>query len=220
MNQMTHWKTFSQPYPHQYNYHPNQILHSPNHRFQAIPKNYQYGSFIEPYKPKEEKKEECDGLENFLKDIEIISLLIGIASLFKGILSLIGASLSIIFTKINVYLVGVPSRILTILRRTGVTIPENIETLFSTLEIIFTAMETAFWIPFEQFNNFLHFLGEALAVVSLSLAAITTFSDLWKHDLEKLVGPKIFKVIEDYGCRNKFDSERLRHKFWKWLNNK
>jgi hypothetical protein len=157
-------------------------------------------------------------LENLLKDIEIISLILGIASLVKGISSLLGSTLSILFTKVNAYFINVPSRILTILRRSGVEIPENVETVFSNLEILFAAMETGFWIPFEQWNIFIHFLGEVLAVLSLGLAAIATFSDLWEPELEGLVGRRAFRFIQRYGCGNPFRGPDLvAEKLWDFL---
>jgi hypothetical protein len=215
MNEAGHWK------PSYSNYRNSYAIYSQNpgrdHNYYNPP-YYGYGHLSSRSRSEAHTgMEECDGVENLIKDIEIISLLLGIASIMKGIFSLLGTSLSILFTKFNVYFIGVPSRILTILRSIGIEVSTTVENIFSGLEIMFTAWETSFWIPFEQFNNFIHFLGEVLAFFSLTLAAFTIFSDLWKNDLEKIAEWKSFKFIQSYGCHNGFDSEAFAKKLLKWF---
>jgi hypothetical protein len=166
------------------------------------PNTFQANQFPIRHLELDRRMKDCDGTKNLLTDIGIASILFGFASLFNGLYGKLnlGVIFEPLFPNLNLRFLG-PSLISTIKNADLNVSPAVKNVIVKGSESVLRAMSTdrnvGKWSPS-------YFLGETLGAISLALAIVGTFPDLWIHDIERVFGRQAYAFVQNYGCFNQF----------------
>ncbi|XP_021946378.1 uncharacterized protein LOC110844474 [Folsomia candida] len=184
------------------------------------------GKLLKKFKPhkKPEKliwKEvpECDGFENFIKDLEIISWIFGWIGFAKATLGLLLHFLNQVYLTFSVIKVGLPERILTFieLQNPG-TAPELLKMITEIIGLIDYVINLLVSYPLGNKIVIIESIAEVLTIISLALATITIFDDIVEEKVWTIFGIDLRELFEGYGCDNLFSKEKKIEQFFEKFN--
>jgi hypothetical protein len=171
---------------------------------------------------------ECDGFENFIKDLEIIGWELGWLGFKKATIGLVLHFLNQVYLTFSVFVVSLPEKVNTFINLvdrlapgTGIVpLPEPLQMFFEIVGIIDYIFNAGVSYPVGNFIVVIEFIAEILTIASLTLATITIFDDIFEEKVLAIFGIDLREALEGYGCDNPFSKKKKIEQFFNKFTNK
>lgn len=185
------------------------------------------GKLLKKFKPKRKPEKliwkevpECDGFENFVKDLEILGWELGLLGFKKATIGLILHTLNQLYLTFSVFIVGIPERLATFIELNAAgTVPPVLKMTLEIIGLLDFVFNALFSYPLGNLIVFIETIAEIITIAALVLGTITVFDDVVEEMVWGIFGIDLREAFEGYGCDNPFSKEKKIEQFFEKFNN-